>query len=93
MLLRTTETMSSEFDCVSLLKSTFEASLEHPREMQGASATPTTDQDYPMLFTKRATSIIPSGGIIQLHAQATKSVDYEGELGIIIGKAGTLIKH
>ena len=40
------------------------------------------------MFTKRATSIIPSGGKIYLHPAATQSVDYEGELAIIIGKAG-----
>ncbi|KAJ7775623.1 hypothetical protein DFH07DRAFT_799239 [Mycena maculata] len=44
--------------------------------------------DFPVLFTKRATSIIPTGKPIYTHPSVTASPDYEGELGIIIGKAG-----
>ena len=59
------------------------------REMRvAASQVPPAEVELPMMFTKRATSIIPSGGKIYLHPSATQSVDYEGELGIIIGKAG-----
>lgn len=53
----------------------------------GAQA-PSAEVELPIMFTKRATSIIPSGGKIYLHPSATQSVDYEGELAIIIGKAG-----
>lgn len=52
------------------------------------SQAPPAEVELPMMFTKRATSIIPSGGKIYLHPAATQSVDYEGELAIIIGKAG-----
>ena len=45
-----------------------------------------------MLFTKRATSIIPHGAQIYHHSTVTSSVDYEGELGIIVGKGGFKIK-
>ncbi|CAK5262400.1 unnamed protein product [Mycena citricolor] len=44
--------------------------------------------DFPVFFTKRATSIIACGQPIYTHPEVTSSPDYEGELGIIIGKAG-----
>ncbi|KAJ7211576.1 hypothetical protein GGX14DRAFT_623095 [Mycena pura] len=47
--------------------------------------------DFPVFFTKRATSIIPTGKPIYTHPNTTSSPDYEGELGIIIGKAGLAI--
>lgn len=45
-----------------------------------------------MIFTKRATSIIPTGAEIYPHPNVTEALDYEGELGIIIGKGGLGIK-
>ncbi|KAK7001664.1 putative hydrolase [Favolaschia claudopus] len=47
--------------------------------------------DFPVFFTKRATSIIPTGKPIYTHPDVTSSPDYEGELGIIIGKAGLAV--
>jgi 2-keto-4-pentenoate hydratase/2-oxohepta-3-ene-1,7-dioic acid hydratase in catechol pathway len=47
---------------------------------------------HPVLFTKRATSIIAHGHPIELHHQFTKTLDYEGEVGVIIGKGGFGIK-
>jgi len=47
--------------------------------------------DFPVLFTKRATSIIATGKPIYTHPNVTESPDYEGELGIIIGKPGLAI--
>lgn len=43
---------------------------------------------HPVLFTKRATSIVGHGHPIALHRNFTQTLDYEGELGVIIGKAG-----
>jgi 2-keto-4-pentenoate hydratase/2-oxohepta-3-ene-1,7-dioic acid hydratase in catechol pathway len=43
---------------------------------------------HPVIFTKRATSIIANGEDILPHSGFTESVDYEGEIGVIIGKAG-----
>ena len=57
------------------------------REGEPAPQPPT----FPMFFTKRATSIIPTGAEIYHHLNVTKEVDYEGEVGIIIGKAGFAI--
>ena len=43
---------------------------------------------HAVIFTKRNTSIIASGEDIYLHAEFTESLDYEGEIGVIIGKTG-----
>ncbi|KAL3470431.1 hypothetical protein BJX99DRAFT_264238 [Aspergillus californicus] len=42
----------------------------------------------PTIFTKRNTSIIASGDDIYPHPDFTQTLDYEGEIGVIIGKAG-----
>lgn len=41
-----------------------------------------------MIFTKRATSIVAHGDDVLPHSGFTESVDYEGEIGVIIGKPG-----
>jgi 2-keto-4-pentenoate hydratase/2-oxohepta-3-ene-1,7-dioic acid hydratase in catechol pathway len=41
-----------------------------------------------VIFTKRATSIIASGESIYPHVGFTETADYEGEIGVIIGKSG-----
>ena len=46
-----------------------------------------------MIFTKRATSIIADGEKIYLHPSFTSTVDYEGEIGVIIGKKGFQISE
>jgi len=60
---------------------------DHPKKGEPVPQPPT----FPMLFTKRATSIIPTGAEIYHHLNVTKEIDYEGEVGIIIGKAGFAI--
>ncbi|OJJ41926.1 hypothetical protein ASPWEDRAFT_147982 [Aspergillus wentii DTO 134E9] len=47
---------------------------------------------HPVIFTKRATSIVSHGHPIAFDASFTQTLDYEGELGVIIGKAGRGIK-
>lgn len=49
--------------------------------------------DFPVIFTKRATSIIGTNQEIYPHPRVTQTLDYEGELGIIIGKAGIQISR
>ncbi|KAJ5108957.1 hypothetical protein N7456_005632 [Penicillium angulare] len=44
--------------------------------------------DYPIIFTKRSTSIIGCGQQIRTHSGFTNTLDYEGEIGVIIGKTG-----
>ena len=43
---------------------------------------------HPVIFTKRATSIIANEEDILLHEDFTSTLDYEGEIGVIIGKGG-----
>jgi len=44
---------------------------------------------YPLIFTKATTSVIGPDDAINLHTNVTNAVDYEGELAVIIGKAGS----
>ena len=44
--------------------------------------------EYPAVFTKPASSVIGPDADVDLHPQATSSVDYEAELAIVIGKSG-----
>jgi 2-keto-4-pentenoate hydratase/2-oxohepta-3-ene-1,7-dioic acid hydratase in catechol pathway len=46
----------------------------------------------PEFFTKPPTAVIAAGDTIPLHANATKMLDYEVELAVIIGKKGVDIK-
>lgn len=48
---------------------------------------------HPVIFTKRATSIIADGENIYPHPQFTKTLDYEGEIGVIVGKSGFQISE
>ena len=48
---------------------------------------------HPVIFTKRYTSIIADGNDIYPHADFTATADYEGEIGVIIGKAGYRIRE
>lgn len=65
---------------------------EHAREFHdsgfdataGASAVP----DHPIIFTKATTSVIGPGAAIPAHLDPTHSVDYEGELTVVIGQGG-----
>jgi 2-keto-4-pentenoate hydratase/2-oxohepta-3-ene-1,7-dioic acid hydratase in catechol pathway len=51
----------------------------------GASA---SAPEYPVVFTKAATSVVAAGVPIETHDNVTAAVDYEGELVVIIGKGG-----
>ncbi|PTB65853.1 hypothetical protein BBK36DRAFT_1202935 [Trichoderma citrinoviride] len=65
--------------------------MEHAKEFN-ASGFDSSDKvdkpSHPVIFTKRATSIIADGEDIYLHPEFSKTVDYEGEIGVIVGKAG-----
>ncbi|GAA5838815.1 hypothetical protein JCM11251_006748 [Rhodosporidiobolus azoricus] len=68
---------------------------DHAREFQrsGFDSSDKNEQpDFPVIFTKRATSIIGTNAEIYPHPQVTDTLDYEGELGVIIGVSGTGIK-
>lgn len=57
---------------------------EHAIEMGSAADIP---EDI-IVFTKATTTVIGSGGTVLNHSQLTNQLDYEGELGVIIGKSG-----
>ncbi|KAI8262582.1 Dehydrogenase xptC [Colletotrichum sp. SAR11_239] len=65
--------------------------MEHAKEFNSSgydSSDKVDKPSHPVIFTKRATSIIADGEEILLHKGFTESADYEGEIGIIVGKAG-----
>lgn len=65
--------------------------MDHAHEFNssGYDSSDTVDRpSHPVIFTKRATSIIGDGENIFLHPAFTQSLDYEGEIGIIISKTG-----
>ncbi|KAH8651644.1 fumarylacetoacetate hydrolase-like protein [Tricladium varicosporioides] len=64
---------------------------EHAKEFNssGYDSSDKVDQPtHPVIFTKRATSIIAHEEEILPHDGFTDTVDYEGEIGVIIGKSG-----
>lgn len=48
---------------------------------------------HPVLFTKRASSIIAHDQSVYLDEDFTSTLDYEGEIGVIIGKGGYKISE
>ena len=49
--------------------------------------------DYPAVFTKPGSCIVGPGEPVSTHPSVTSEVDYEGELAVIIGRAGRDIAH
>lgn len=47
--------------------------------------------DYPAVFSKGPNTVVGPRDDVQLHAGTTASVDYEAELAVVIGTAGTNI--
>jgi 2-keto-4-pentenoate hydratase/2-oxohepta-3-ene-1,7-dioic acid hydratase in catechol pathway len=69
---------------------------EHAKEFNssGFDSSDKVDQpSHPVIFTKRFTSIIAHGDEIYPHPKFTSTLDYEGELGVIIGKDGFRISE
>lgn len=64
---------------------------EHAKEFNSSgfdSSDKVDTPSHPVIFTKRFTSIIGDGEEILPHSGFTETVDYEGEIGVVIGKAG-----
>jgi 2-keto-4-pentenoate hydratase/2-oxohepta-3-ene-1,7-dioic acid hydratase in catechol pathway len=64
---------------------------EHAKEFNSSgfdSSDKVDTPSHPVIFTKRYTSIIAHGEEIYLHPEFTQTLDYEGEIGVIIGKPG-----
>ena len=65
---------------------------EHVKEVQSIVAsdsdTKAASPDSPIIFTKATSSVIGPGASIPSSLDATDSVDYEGELAVVIGQGG-----
>ena len=64
---------------------------EHAREFNASGFDASSDvdlPDHPMVFTKAPSSIIGPGDAIQTRFDPTSTTDYEGELGVVIGRGG-----
>ncbi|PCE22255.1 hydrolase [Paraburkholderia acidicola] len=48
--------------------------------------------EAPVVFTKPASTVIGPGAVIPRHANVTNQLDYEAELGVVIGKGGRGIR-
>jgi len=60
-------------------------------EKSGFDASNSTGADvpkHPIIFTKAPTSVIRSGEAIPGYLDSSDSTDYEGELGVVIGRGG-----
>lgn len=69
---------------------------EHAKEFNSSGYDSSDKVDiptHPVIFTKRASSIIASGDNIYPHHEWTETLDYEGEIGVILGKEGLGIKE
>ena len=69
---------------------------EHAKEFNSSgfdSSDKVDTPSHPVIFTKRFTSIIANGDEIFPHPSFTETVDYEGEIGVVIGKAGFRISE
>ena len=69
---------------------------EHAKEFNSSGFDSSDKVDlpsHPVIFTKRATSIIASGEDIYPHPGFSKTLDYEGEIGVIVGKSGFRIRE
>ncbi|VUC30790.1 unnamed protein product [Clonostachys rosea] len=70
--------------------------MEHAKEFNssGYDSSDKTDRpSHPVIFTKRATSIVADGSEVLLHPEFSQTVDYEGEIGVIIGKSGFRVEE
>jgi 2-keto-4-pentenoate hydratase/2-oxohepta-3-ene-1,7-dioic acid hydratase in catechol pathway len=65
---------------------------DHAQEVQsiasGGAATPDAIPTAPIFFTKATTTVIGPGVSIPASSDPTQSVDYEGELAVVIGPGG-----
>ncbi len=66
--------------------------VEHAKEFANsgydATASATAQPDYPVVFTKAPSTVIGTGAEVDPHTGVTSELDYEAELGVIIGTGG-----
>lgn len=47
--------------------------------------------EFPVVFSKPAATIVASGDLVDPHADITSALDYEGEIGVIIGRRASKV--
>jgi 2-keto-4-pentenoate hydratase/2-oxohepta-3-ene-1,7-dioic acid hydratase in catechol pathway len=66
--------------------------VEHAKEFANsgydATVSASHQPEYPVVFTKAPSTVIGTGADIDPHTGVTSELDYEAELGVIIGKGG-----
>ncbi|KAI5459155.1 5-carboxymethyl-2-hydroxymuconate delta-isomerase [Mariannaea sp. PMI_226] len=70
--------------------------MEHAKEFNSSGFDSSDKVDrpsHPVIFTKRATSIIAHGDAIYPHTEFSETLDYEGEIGVILGKPGFRVEE
>jgi 2-keto-4-pentenoate hydratase/2-oxohepta-3-ene-1,7-dioic acid hydratase in catechol pathway len=69
---------------------------EHAKEFHNSgfdSSSKDAVPQHPIIFTKMTTSVIAPGEAVNSALDRTHSVDYEGELGVVIGKRAFQVAH
>ncbi len=67
--------------------------VDHAAEFHGSGFDGSTSvvPSHPVFFTKATTSVIAPGAPVRSDLDPTNSVDYEGELAVVIGRGGSAI--
>lgn len=66
---------------------------DHAEESARAKGLPVAIPEHPVVFTKNVTSINDPDGVIPAHAGVTSELDWEVELGVVIGTGGRAISR
>lgn len=61
---------------------------DHVKEVQAPGNGAASPPEVPIFFTKAITTVIGAGEVIPAYLDPTHSVDYEGELAVVIGRGG-----
>ena len=64
---------------------------DHVEESMRAKKLPVELPEYPVVFTKSPTSVTADGATVPAHAGVTHELDWEVELGVVIGAGGRAI--
>lgn len=67
--------------------------IEHVNEGYRARGAEAKLPEFPQFFTKPQTAVLGAGAPIPLHTGITEKLDYEVELGLVIGRRGTNISE
>lgn len=64
---------------------------DHAEESMRAKGLPVELPEYPVVFTKSPTSVTAPGADVPAHAGVTRELDWEVELGVVLGTGGRAI--